>query len=333
MATIAELKAVLKDTLEKRGALGQIKARIRAEVFNALDDQSEPRPPLSHENFLINELIREYLEYNKYKYTASVLTAESGQPEVPLDRQFLVHELNIVEDPNRKSVPLLYGIIAHFLHGSKGDIHDTFSKGSSLQFPRRNLSKLPNERNQMDSIPEPGRMAGTSIEDPLVLERKAQFSPQASAQNSNHVFLSGLRSSRGAARYRLSVTQSELCNHLNYERLESLPSNQNLLPLFPQFFFLQNRATDQSHILFPALVPLLPSLELLLVFLAAAARNLTGDLFSDLLEQERKPNSHLFAPLWSMCGGLWEMAYNYLCLPSPAQPLAGILWAGDQPEY
>ncbi|XP_064317908.1 centrosomal protein 20 isoform X5 [Phalacrocorax carbo] len=66
---------ILKDTLEKRGALGQIKARIRAEVFNALDDQSEPRPPLSHENLLINELIREYLEYNKYKYASSVLTA------------------------------------------------------------------------------------------------------------------------------------------------------------------------------------------------------------------------------------------------------------------
>jgi len=66
---------VLKDTLEKRGALGEIKARIRAEVFNALEDRSEPRPPLSHENLLINELIREYLEYNKYKYTSSVLTA------------------------------------------------------------------------------------------------------------------------------------------------------------------------------------------------------------------------------------------------------------------
>uniref|UniRef100_A0A8C7BVH8 Centrosomal protein 20 n=1 Tax=Neovison vison TaxID=452646 RepID=A0A8C7BVH8_NEOVI len=73
MATVAELKAVLKDTLEKRGVLGHLKARIRAEVFNALDDESEPRPPLSHENLLINELIREYLEFNKYKYTASVL--------------------------------------------------------------------------------------------------------------------------------------------------------------------------------------------------------------------------------------------------------------------
>nr|KAF6440567.1 hypothetical protein HJG63_005241 [Rousettus aegyptiacus] len=76
MATITELKAVLKDTLEKRGILGHLKARIRAEVFNALDDESESRPSLSHENLLINELIREYLEFNKYKYTASVLIAD-----------------------------------------------------------------------------------------------------------------------------------------------------------------------------------------------------------------------------------------------------------------
>nr|KAF6366215.1 hypothetical protein mPipKuh1_005172 [Pipistrellus kuhlii] len=76
MATVTELKAVLKDTLEKRGVLGHLKARIRAEVFKALDDESEPRPTLSHENLLINELIREYLEFNKYKYTSSVLIAD-----------------------------------------------------------------------------------------------------------------------------------------------------------------------------------------------------------------------------------------------------------------
>ncbi|NXH21284.1 FOPNL protein, partial [Bucco capensis] len=158
---------VLKDTLEKRGALGEIKARIRAEVFNALDDQSVPRPPLSHENLLINELIREYLEYNKYKYTASVLTSESGQPEVPLDRQFLAKELNIVEDTNGKSVPLLYGIISHFLHGGKEE--STLPNMSLLNYPKQNLGKLPTDRNLKDRIPEPGRMAGTSVEEPLVL--------------------------------------------------------------------------------------------------------------------------------------------------------------------
>ncbi|XP_066545175.1 centrosomal protein 20 isoform X2 [Amia ocellicauda] len=120
MATITELKCALKETLESRGVLGQLKARIRAEVFSALDDQSQARPPLSHENLLINELIREYLEFNKYRYTASVLTAESGQPEVPLDRQFMSNELNVVEDPSTRSVPLLYGLLSHFLNSGPG---------------------------------------------------------------------------------------------------------------------------------------------------------------------------------------------------------------------
>lgn len=31
--------SVLKETLENRGVLGQIRARVRAEVFSALDDQ------------------------------------------------------------------------------------------------------------------------------------------------------------------------------------------------------------------------------------------------------------------------------------------------------
>ncbi|XP_053327095.1 centrosomal protein 20 isoform X2 [Spea bombifrons] len=108
---------VLKDMLEKRGVMGQLKASVRAEVFEALDDRSEPRPTLSHENLLINELIREYLEFNKYKYTASVLTAETGLSDIPLDRQFLLRELNVVDDSNSRSVPLLYGILSHLLQG------------------------------------------------------------------------------------------------------------------------------------------------------------------------------------------------------------------------
>ncbi|XP_029433023.1 lisH domain-containing protein FOPNL [Rhinatrema bivittatum] len=163
MATVAELKAVLKDTLEKRGVLGQLKARIRAEVFNALDDQREPRPSLCHENLLINELIREYLEFNQYKYTASVLSAESGQPEVPLDRQFLINELNIVEDPNRRAMPLLYGILSQFLHGNREEkFCNPFQKESAAQNAPKNLSREANEKNIIDDLPEPGRMAPSS---------------------------------------------------------------------------------------------------------------------------------------------------------------------------
>lgn len=98
MATKEELKSVLKETLENRGVLGQVKARIRSEVFSALDDQTETRPTLSNENMLINELIREYLEFNKYKYTLSVLLTETGQPKEPIDRKFMGQELKISED-------------------------------------------------------------------------------------------------------------------------------------------------------------------------------------------------------------------------------------------
>ncbi|KAM4697631.1 LOW QUALITY PROTEIN: centrosomal protein 20 [Rhinophrynus dorsalis] len=130
MATVADLKAVVKDTLEKRGVLGNLKAKVRAEVFEALDDRREPKPVLSPENLLINELIREYLEFNKYKYTASVLTAETGLSDVPLDRQFL-KELNIVENSNAQAVPLLYGMLSHFLKGREGGPSHTFQKPSA----------------------------------------------------------------------------------------------------------------------------------------------------------------------------------------------------------
>ncbi|XP_037117381.1 lisH domain-containing protein FOPNL [Syngnathus acus] len=130
MATITELKCVVRETLERRGVLGQLKARIRAEVFDALDDQREQRPPLSHENLLINELIREYLEFNKYRHAASVLIAESGQPQVPLDREFLASELRVAEDMSAKSVPLLYGLVSHFLNSSD-DGKKVFIRGNS----------------------------------------------------------------------------------------------------------------------------------------------------------------------------------------------------------
>ncbi|XP_074648469.1 centrosomal protein 20-like [Tubulanus polymorphus] len=128
-ASIQELKEVVKETLENRGVMGQLKARIRAEVFNALDDHTESRPPLSNENMLINELIREYLEFNKYKYSASTLLAESGQPQTPLDRQFLSNELNIMEDRDTATVPLLYSVVSHFMNQSRSNAQRT---------PRRN---------------------------------------------------------------------------------------------------------------------------------------------------------------------------------------------------
>jgi lisH domain-containing protein FOPNL len=41
MATIDDLKSVLVDSLESRGVLGQLKAKVRAEIFRALNDEHQ----------------------------------------------------------------------------------------------------------------------------------------------------------------------------------------------------------------------------------------------------------------------------------------------------
>ena len=72
---VCVLFSVVRETLENRGVLSQLRARVRAEVFSALDDPTDSMPIMSRENMLINELIRDYMEYNHYKYSLSVFTS------------------------------------------------------------------------------------------------------------------------------------------------------------------------------------------------------------------------------------------------------------------
>ncbi|CAM9472200.1 unnamed protein product, partial [Sphacelaria rigidula] len=71
--------------------------QVRAEVFRSLEGTPETRalnPPISNENLLINELVRDYLSYNGYGNALSVFMAESGQPsDRALDRDFLRDEV------------------------------------------------------------------------------------------------------------------------------------------------------------------------------------------------------------------------------------------------
>merc|ERR1719394_997127 len=133
-ATLDELKQALVETLETCGVLGQVKAKVRAEIFAALDDEHVPRPELPRENAVINELIREYLEFNGYHHTVSVLLPETGHPEErQFDRRFLASELHLQEDDRSKSLPLLYALV----RGLRSEPSDrgTIAGGSTSAVP------------------------------------------------------------------------------------------------------------------------------------------------------------------------------------------------------
>ena len=111
MTSVEELKNALKETLEQKGVLNQIRAMMRQSIFEAIQSDDKPQKQLSNENLIINELIKEYLQYNNYLHSLSVFQAETGQPKNKLDREFIANQLNIIESNSSRQVPLLYSII------------------------------------------------------------------------------------------------------------------------------------------------------------------------------------------------------------------------------
>ena len=111
MTSVDDLKNVLRETLEQRGVLNQIKAKMRQEIFEAIDNDDNPKPEISKENLLINELIKDYLNYNNYSYSSSVFQSETGQPKNIYDRKNIAEQLNIIEIDTNNQKPLLYSIL------------------------------------------------------------------------------------------------------------------------------------------------------------------------------------------------------------------------------
>ncbi len=140
MATINELKEVLKEHLEDKGVLNQLRTSLRSEIFKTLNDQNQEAPRPSNENYIINELVKEYLEFNNYHYTSSVFESESGNDKEGLERQFIANQLKIVEDSNTKQLPLLYSLVYGLKKQVKeedGKVFKGLNKGQSEEQPRR----------------------------------------------------------------------------------------------------------------------------------------------------------------------------------------------------
>ena len=89
----------------------QLSCALYPQIFKCLDQQWVSKPQMSTENLIINELIRDYLEYNHYFHTADVLRQEAGQPPEKLPRSIMASELKF--QPPDQQLPLLYGIVSH----------------------------------------------------------------------------------------------------------------------------------------------------------------------------------------------------------------------------
>ena len=119
-ASTSDLKDTLKGLLEKKGLLKDVKSRIRAEVFHALED----RAPLGNrageapaDLHIASELVREFLVNMRFNNTLSVFNEEAGHRDsYHVDRQLLAGEcgVNIIgDDEDANQVPLLVLLVSY----------------------------------------------------------------------------------------------------------------------------------------------------------------------------------------------------------------------------
>ena len=119
----SEFAGVVEKALKDKGVLEQLSCQVRAEILQILKSplvvrQEKLEIEENSTNFIINELIKEYLDYNELKHSADILSVESGQPMKRVSRIDLEKTLKIHTGPNAKQVPLLYSIIANLRSSS-----------------------------------------------------------------------------------------------------------------------------------------------------------------------------------------------------------------------
>eukprot|EP00094_Tigriopus_californicus_P002476 TCALIF_02393-PA protein Name:"Similar to FOPNL LisH domain-containing protein FOPNL (Gallus gallus)" AED:0.40 eAED:0.40 QI:0/-1/0/1/-1/1/1/0/126 len=119
MTSKSDLKNAVEAALEEKGLLEEMKCRIRSEIVATLNESGSGRQtqrglPMSAtpENFLINELIKEYLEFNDLHHTKDMLLTESGHPKLSMERGEMEKSLKVSSSANAQEVPLLYSILS-----------------------------------------------------------------------------------------------------------------------------------------------------------------------------------------------------------------------------
>jgi hypothetical protein len=113
--SVTDLTGAIKEALIRKGTYATLKAKLRAEVFHALEDKTVTMPEKPMDVYVATELIRDYLQILNLDNTNSVFCEESGQPpQMAVDRSFLSNELgfNLTSEGQASSkIPLLVLLI------------------------------------------------------------------------------------------------------------------------------------------------------------------------------------------------------------------------------
>lgn len=136
-----ELRDLVTQMLESNGALGRIKAELRANVFLALQDQEtiNKRPKsfanTKLQNFCnsdagrtVTSLVYEFLEYFNLDFTLAVFGPESNSRELYNGRKHLANDLDFNDNNSTFNEPLLAHVFRNSLDTNEKPPNDVLKK-------------------------------------------------------------------------------------------------------------------------------------------------------------------------------------------------------------
>ena len=120
---IDELNNAVRIALQRKGVLSNIKSKLRAEIFNCIEDKIVPKPSPTPEIQLSSDLIKEFMKNFKYENSLAVFNEETDDDSNQNsktnqydERQNIAKELGIRIDEKDKNIPLLILIVNHLLN-------------------------------------------------------------------------------------------------------------------------------------------------------------------------------------------------------------------------
>lgn len=143
-----EMKNLVIQSLETRGVLGQIRAKIRSSVFRIIDEQDQKtnmgcglkweNPNLykiseSKSGLLIAEIIREFMECMKMDYSLSVFIPECSISPERLKKEEIFYKMGLKMNLLNSfgEVPIMHFVLYYFLDSLLSDsarVYKVFEK-------------------------------------------------------------------------------------------------------------------------------------------------------------------------------------------------------------
>ena len=113
-ASCDELRVALRESLEAQGVLGEVRGKLRAEIFRLIDTSGDVvvKKEVPPETAAVFALFKEFLEFSGYAQTLSVFEAEAGLSGEDVSRDFIAADVGLRrQNPGSRDLPLVYGLL------------------------------------------------------------------------------------------------------------------------------------------------------------------------------------------------------------------------------